>query len=138
MPFRKRARITFTNESENDLSLFTYQITYALAPVPQKAGYFHAQWRRSVTPPSKPLHTILDSVEGEGRYVGTFLAWTQLTEGWFGEGEIKFYLDGDRDFPTICGTGTEDYFGASYGLPAVFTGPYTGNTLRNRPQKITS
>jgi Protein of unknown function (DUF2961) len=130
MPFRKRAKITFTNESDNDLSLFTYQITYALAPVPQKAGYFHAQWRRSVTRRTNPAHTILDSVKGKGRYVGTFLAWTQLSEGWFGEGEIKFFLDGDRDFPTICGTGTEDYFGASYGFPASFTGPYSGSTLR--------
>jgi len=129
MPFRKRAKVTFTNESGKDISLLAYQITYALTPVPQKAGYFHAQWRRSVTQRNKPVHTILDSVQGEGRYIGTFLAWTQLSEGWFGEGEIKFFLDGDRDFPTICGTGTEDYFGASYGLPTAFTGPYSGSTL---------
>ena len=102
MPFRKRAKITFTNESEKDLSLLAYQITYALTPVPQKSGYFHAQWRRSVTERDNPVHTILDSVKGEGRYVGTFLAWTQFSEGWFGEGEIKFFIDGDHDFPTIC------------------------------------
>lgn len=136
MPFRKRARITFTNESDHDLSLFTYQITFALAPVPEKAGYFHAQWRRSVTPVNRPEHIILDSVEGEGRYVGTFLAWTQLTQGWFGEGEMKFLLDGDGDFPTICGTGTEDYFGGTYALPAVFTGPYSGSTLQTEVNKL--
>ena len=120
MPFRKRAKITFTNESEKDLSLLAYQITYALTPVPQRSGYFHAQWRRSVTQRDNPMHTILDSVKGEGRYVGTFLAWTQHSEGWFGEGEVKFFIDGDRDFPTICGTGTEDYFGGSYELPTGF------------------
>lgn len=130
MPFRKRAKITFTNESEKDLSLLAYQITYALTPVPQQSGYFHAQWRRSVTQRNNPVHVIVDSVEGDGRYVGTFLAWTQLSEGWFGEGEIKFFVDGDRDFPTICGTGTEDYFGGSYEFPAVFTGPYSGSVLR--------
>ena len=130
MPFRKCAKITFTNESEKDLSLLAYQITYALTPVPQRVGYFHAQWRRSITQRNNPIHKILDSVEGEGRYVGTFLAWTQFSEGWFGEGEIKFFIDGDRDFPTICGTGTEDYFGGSYEFPTVFTGPYSGSTLK--------
>ncbi len=139
MPFRKHARITFTNESEKDISQLAYQITYALAAVPQGAGYFHAQWRRSVTPRDNPVQTILDSVQGEGRYVGTFLAWTQLSDGWFGEGEMKFYIDGDREFPTICGTGTEDYFGGSFGFPSAFTGPYSGSTLKadskHSPQK---
>jgi hypothetical protein len=130
MPFRKRARITFTNESEKDILQLAYQITYALTPLPQKAGYFHAQWRRSLTQRDNPMHTILDSVKGDGRYVGTFLAWTQLSDGWFGEGEVKFFIDGDREFPTICGTGTEDYFGGSFELPAVFTGPYSGSTLK--------
>jgi hypothetical protein len=59
---------------------------------------------------------ILDGVKGKGHYVGTYLAWTQTTDGWWGEGEIKFYLDGDKDFPTICGTGTEDYFGGAWGF----------------------
>ena len=131
MPFRKHAKITFANDSEKDLSLLAYQITYAMAPVPENAGYFHAEWRRGMTLKSNPAHTILDSVQGEGRYVGTFLAWTQLSGGWFGEGEVKFFIDGDREFPTICGTGTEDYFGGSYTLPQVFTGPYSGSTLRN-------
>jgi len=131
MPFRKRARITFTNESENDLPLMTYQITYALTEIPENAGYFHAQWRRAVTDRSAPTYTILDGVRGEGRYVGTFLAWTQLSDGWFGEGEIKFYMDGDTKFPTINGTGTEDYFGGSYGFPQVYSTAYLGNTLKH-------
>jgi hypothetical protein len=72
---------------------------------------------------------ILDGVQGHGRYVGTFLSWTQQSKGWFGEGEIKFYIDGDKEFPAICGTGTEDYFCGSYGFPHPFSGPYTGTTL---------
>ena len=72
---------------------------------------------------------IIDGVRGRGRYVGTFLAWTQRNKGWFGEGEIKFFMDGDKAFPTICGTGTEDYFCGSYGFARSFSGPYTGTTL---------
>ncbi len=131
MPFRRHARITFANESGRDLELLAYQITYAETPLPDNAAYFHAQWRRSVTERAHPGHTILEGVRGQGRYAGTFLAWTQLSDGWFGEGEIKFYLDGDRDFPTICGTGTEDYFCGSYGFPAVYTTAYSGMTLKH-------
>ena len=129
MPFRKHARLTFTNDSDKDLTLLAYQITYAATNVPESAGYFHAQWRRSVSSRANPSHTILDGVKGQGRYVGTFLSYTQLSDGWFGEGEIKFFLDGDGKFPTINGTGTEDYFGASYGFPENYSTAYTGNTL---------
>jgi hypothetical protein len=135
MPFRKSARITLSNESEKDLSLLAYQITYGKGEVPSDAGYMHAQWRRSTTHRDHPEHVIVDGVHGQGRYVGTFLAWTQLSDGWFGEGEVKFYLDGDRDFPTICGTGTEDYFGGSYGFPAPFSGPYSGCPLRHHGEQ---
>jgi hypothetical protein len=134
MPFRRKARVTFSNEGEKDLALLAYQITYAKREVPASAAYLHAQWRRNVTDRRAPEHVLVDGVQGQGRYVGTFIAWTQLSDGWFGEGEIKFFLDGDRDFPTICGTGTEDYFGGSYGFPAPFTGPYAGCTLKRPPQ----
>jgi hypothetical protein len=130
MPFRKHARVTVTNDSDKDLNLFTYQITYSKTPVADNAGYFHAQFRRAVTDRKNPSYTILEGVRGEGRYAGTFLAWTQLSAGWFGEGEVKFYIDGDAEFPTINGTGTEDYFGASYGFPEVFSTPYSGCTLK--------
>jgi len=131
MPFRAHCRITFTNEGPTDLPLLAYQITYAETAVADTAGYLHAQWRRAVTDRDRPDYTIVDGVRGQGRYAGTFLAWTQLSDGWFGEGEIKFYLDGDTDFPTICGTGTEDYFCGSYGFPEVYTTAYVGNTLRH-------
>jgi len=128
MPFRRHARVTFSNEAKQDLELLAFQITYALGPVADQAGYFHAQWRRADTSQQNP-YVILDGVKGHGRYVGTFLAWTQRRKGWFGEGEIKFFMDGDTAFPTICGTGTEDYFCGSYGFQEPFTTAYTGTTL---------
>ena len=129
MPFRKHARITFTNDSDREIPLLTYQIDYEETPVSANIGYFHAQWRRAVVKRSHPEYTILDGVNGEGRYVGTFIALTQLSSGWFGEGEVKFFLDGDTKFPTIVGTGTEDYFGASYDFPKIYSTAYTGCTL---------
>ena len=114
MPFRHRARITIENQRHEPIPGFFYQITYALTNIPDTAACFHAQWRRSMTKRERPEHIILDGVRGQGHYVGTFLAWAQLSNGWWGEGEIKFYLDGDRDHPTICGTGTEDYVGGAW------------------------
>src|SRR5262249_37808259 len=89
-----------------------------------------AQWRRADTGRQNP-YVIIDGVRGKGRYAGTFLAWTQQTKGWFGEGEIKFFMDGDGKFPTVCGTGTEDYFCGSYGFQAPYTTPLT--PLLTRP-----
>jgi hypothetical protein len=107
-------------------------VNYTLTDVPADAAYFHAQWRRSNTLPYKTVHTLLDGVKGQGHYVGTYLAWGVNNNGWWGEGEMKFYMDGDTEFPTVCGTGTEDYFGGAWnfeqprGEYGVFTGPYTG------------
>jgi len=116
MPFRQHARITIENLSSDLIRGFTYQISYTLTEVPDDRAYFHAQWRRSN--PVKPMqvHTILDGVSGMGHYVGIYLAWGVHNNGWWGEGEIKFYLDGDQEWPTICGTGTEDYFGGAWGF----------------------
>ena len=69
---------------------------------------------RSMTTREYPEHVLLDGVSGQGQYVGTFIAWSQFSNGWWGEGEVKFYMDGDTDHPTICGTGTEDYFGGAW------------------------
>ena len=62
----------------------------------------------------KKDYTILDNVFGRGHYIGTYIALTVLERCWWGEGEIKFYLDGDQEYPTICGTGMEDYFGGAW------------------------
>ena len=113
MPFRKQARLTMENRAPEKAVLY-YQIDYTLTDIPEDEAYFHAQWRRTNPVPYKEVYTILDGVTGHGHYVGTYLAWQVNNNGWWGEGEIKFYMDGDQDYPTICGTGTEDYFGGAW------------------------
>ena len=133
MPFRDGARVTLENRAEESMTIF-YQIDYSLEPVPADAMYFHAQFRRVNPLPYKTVYTLVDGLRGKGHYVGTYLAWGTNSNGWWGEGEIKFYLDGDGEYPTICGTGTEDYFCGSYDFedPAThdryvsFSTPYTG------------
>lgn len=113
MPFRKKCKVTMTNIDEKPMRLY-YQIDYTLTEVPDNAAYFHAQFRRVNPLKYKEVYTIIDGIKGEGHYVGTYLCWGVNNNGWWGEGEIKFYMDGDKKFPTICGTGTEDYFCGSY------------------------
>jgi hypothetical protein len=113
MPFRKRCRITVENLTDSEAGLF-YQIDYTLTEVPEDCAYFHAQFRRVNPLPYKQVYTIVDGITGKGQYVGTYMAWGVNSCGWWGEGEIKFYMDGDTEYPTICGTGTEDYFCGSY------------------------
>jgi Protein of unknown function (DUF2961) len=132
MPFRHKARITLQNIDDKPMDLY-YQVDYALAPVPADAVYLHAQFRRVNPLPYKQVYTILDGVKGNGQYVGTYMAWGVHNSGWWGEGEIKFYMDGDKEFPTINGTGTEDYFNGSYDFDnpdtkqyEEFSGPYSG------------
>jgi hypothetical protein len=112
MPFRKRARLTVENVSAEEVTLY-YQINYTLTEVEADRAYFHAHFRRVNPLPYKDVHTLLD-IEGEGHYVGTYMAWGSNNRGWWGEGEAKFFIDDDDEFPTICGTGTEDYFCGSY------------------------
>ena len=114
MPFRQHARITLENLAPEEVKGFYYSIDYTLTEVPADRAYLHAQWRRNNPLPAQSVHTLLDGVRGQGQYVGTYLAWGVHNSGWWGEGEIKFYLDGDGDWPTICGTGTEDYFGGAW------------------------
>ena len=113
MPFRKKCRITMENIDTKDMVLY-YQVDYILTEVPSDAAYFHAQFRRVNPLPYKANYVLIDSIRGRGQYVGTYLAIGVHNNGWWGEGEIKFYMDGDTDYPTICGTGTEDYFCGSY------------------------
>ena len=158
MPFRKSIKITMENINPigEEMRIF-YQINYALNEVPKDAAYFHAQFRRVNPLPYGDVYTILDDVKGQGQYVGTYLAWGLNNNGWWGEGEIKFYMDGDTDpklskgkkvagstgFPTICGTGTEDYFCGSYNFEnkatkqyQEFTTPYTGVPHVVRPDGV--
>ncbi|HTQ10148.1 MAG TPA: glycoside hydrolase family 172 protein [Fimbriimonadaceae bacterium] len=149
MPFRKRCRMTVENLWHERMSLY-YQIDYTLTEVPEYAAYFHAQFRRVRHVPCKEVYTILDGVRGHGQYVGTYILWSANDGGWWGEGEIKFYIDGDGEFPTLCGTGTEDYFCGSYDFnpgntwlqsdrPSAyveFTTPYAGLPLVYRPDGV--
>jgi hypothetical protein len=142
MPFRRRCRITLTNIGLEAMILY-YQINYVLTEVPENAAYFHAQFRRRNPLPYKEVFTILDGVRGQGQYVGTYMAWGVNNTGWWGEGEIKFFLDGDGEFPTICGTGTEDYFCGSYNFEnkatkqyQEFTTPYAGLSQVIRPDGV--
>jgi hypothetical protein len=123
MPFRKRCRMTLTNLADEPMRVY-YQINYTLTDVPADTAYFHAQFRRVNPLPYKQVYPILDGVKGAGHYVGTYLAWGVNNTGWWGEGEIKFFLDGDGEFPTICGTGTEDYFCGSYNFENKATRQY--------------
>jgi len=139
MPFRKKCRITMENLDDENMTLY-YQVDYTLAPVPNDAAYFHAQFRRVNPVPFKKNYVLVDSIQGKGQYVGTYMAYGSNKDGWWGEGEIKFFIDGDTQFPTINGTGTEDYFCGSYDFDTrrtnkngvetseytEFTGPYTG------------
>jgi len=134
--------MTMTNIGLQEMVLY-YQIDYALTEVPEDAAYFHAQFRRKNPLPYKEVYTILDGVKGKGHYVGTYLAWGVNNNGWWGEGEIKFYIDGDDEYPTICGTGTEDYFGGSYNFEnpkthqyQEFTTPYSGLPQIIRPDGL--
>ncbi|WP_269522509.1 glycoside hydrolase family 172 protein [Coraliomargarita parva] len=156
MPFRKHCRMTVENIGLDDFRLY-YQINYCLTEVPDDAAYFHAQFRRSQPVERGGVHTLLDGVKGQGHYVGTAMGWQVNHNGWWGEGEIKFYMDGDTDpalsdgksvagstgFPTICGTGTEDYFLGSYNFEnkatrqyQEFTGPYAGMPHVVRPDGV--
>lgn len=113
MPFRKKCRITMENTNNVEPMRLFYQVDYTLTEVGDEEGYFHAQYRRS-NPTETSLHTIVEGIKGKGHFVGTYMAVGVNNNGWWGEGEIKFFMDGDKDFATIVGTGTEDYFCGSY------------------------
>lgn len=141
MPFRKSCKITMENINTEPMVLY-YQIDYAETKVDNDEAYFHAQYRRS-HPTEGSIHTIVDGIKGKGQYVGTYLAVGVNNNGWWGEGEIKFYIDGDKNFPTINGTGLEDYFCGSYNFEnrethryQEFSTPYTGLHQVIRPDGL--
>lgn len=138
MPFRRNARLTLTSEHPGDIEAVFFQVDYSLDDeLDDDVGYLHAQWRRTAGAPPGTDHVIVDGVAGRGTYVGTYIGLTALGRFWWGEGEVKFYLDGDEEFPTICGTGLEDYVGGAWAFQDVlepgtepivrtFSAPYFG------------
>ena len=158
MPFRKHCRITLENIGYQQVHIY-YQVNYTLTEVPDDAAYLHAQFRRSNPVGRKQVHTIVEGIRGHGHYVGTYMAWQVNNNGWWGEGEVKFYLDGDLPpgrkvsdavaehggdcYPTICGTGAEDYFCGSNNFEnkllkryQEFTTPYAGMPHVVRPDGL--
>lgn len=149
MPFRSRAKIELISEHEETIPAFFYQIDYCLYDeLPDPVLYFHAQWRREKITEKGRDYVILDGVHGRGIYVGTYIALQTLERYWWGEGEVKFYLDGDMDYPTICGTGMEDYVGGSWSfakqengrtVEQTFSTPFLGYPYySNRDERITN
>lgn len=113
MPFLKSAKIVMKNLHYEDCIIY-YQIDYTKKELQGDIAYFHSQFRRKNPVLKGEPYVILDQVKGRGHYVGTYLAWQSNSCDWWGEGEVKFFLDGDEEYPTICSTGTEDYFGGAY------------------------
>lgn len=126
MPFRESVKITVENDAVEEVQGFYYTMNYTLEDVPKNALYFHAQWRRTNPVPYMEDYLMIDGIKGKGHYVGTFMSWQQNNNGWWGEGEIKMFIDGDKKYPTICGTGTEDYFGGAWGFRRTYSAPYLG------------
>jgi hypothetical protein len=139
MPFRRRARIVIDSEHPVAIDHVFFQVDYTVGDdVPDGTPYFHAQWRRSnATTALGEDHVIVDGISGSGRYLGTYIGVASLSRFWWGEGEVKFFLDGDTDLPTLCSTGLEDYAGGAWAFqdelrthpepkPITFSAPYCG------------
>lgn len=130
MPYFKGFKIEIENIGVRDYVVY-YQIDCEEKEIPEDSLYFHAQFRRTNPLPYMQPYTILDNIKGNGKYVGTYMYWGVKSNKWWGEGEIKFYIDGDTEYPSICGTGTEDYFCGAYnfdvdGKYVEYTTPYSG------------
>ncbi len=130
MPYFKSFKIEIENIGPDPCQVY-YQIDCEEKVLPEDTLYFHAQFRRVNPLPYKQPYVILDNIKGNGHYIGTYMHWGVKSNRWWGEGEIKFYIDGDTDFPSICGTGTEDYFCGAYNFDVdgeykEYTTPYAG------------
>lgn len=116
MPFRKNGKITLSNEGDKGITVF-YQVDYTIGDRhPEDLGRLHVCFVRENPTTMKQDFEILPKRKGKGRFIGAVLGIRTFEDYWWGEGEIKFYMDGDTDFPTINGTGSEDYVCLSYGM----------------------
>jgi hypothetical protein len=121
MPFRKGFKMTVTNESPKRFDMFFYDVNFTIGEEHgPDVGYFHAYFNHENPTTLRQDYTILPKVEGRGRFLGcnqgVVADTAKYGPSWWGEGEVKMYLDGDTDFPTLCGTGTEDYIATGWGL----------------------
>ncbi len=132
MPFKKAAKVLLINEGKERVKLY-YDIDFLLHKLPSNALYFHAYWNRQQSAQLGDDYILLPKVEGKGRFLGISVGLntdTSYSKSWWGEGEVKMYLDGDSKYPTINGTGAEDYIGSAWGL-GTFVNQYQGCTIAN-------
>jgi hypothetical protein len=129
MPFRRNVRVEITNAGPRPLPLY-YQIDYTLErEVPEASGYLHAVFRRENPTVQQRDFVIVEGLRGPGRFLGCSIGIRVVDAGsWYGEGEVKIYRDGDRAYPTICGTGLEDYVGTAWGM-GTHVASYAGSPL---------
>lgn len=125
MPFGKHARITIENTGDLNCDLY-YSIIFSEGALPSETAYFHAQYHAYTPVTYKTEFAVLDNVSGRGHYVGVNLAWRQHSAGWWGEGEVKFFLDGDDEYPSLVATGIEDYFGGAWCFKGNYAAPFMG------------
>ena len=134
MPFARHAVVTVTNESAKRVGAFYYNFDYQLEPAAQAdARYFHTQYRNAFPAPKGQPLTICQT-KGAGHFVGTVVSVLANSDGWWGEGDDNFYIDG-ADKPDISGTGTEDYFCGAWDFGHTFQTPYFGVTFYDNPDK---
>ncbi len=127
MPFRKKARITVTNESDKRCDCFYYYIDWQKHPsLPEDTAYFHAMYRQEF-PCVMGTNYLIADLEGRGHYVGTIKSVYHVSPGWYGEGDDFFFIDGEKE-PSLRGTGTEDYFCDGWGFREQ-AGPFYGTPL---------
>ncbi|MDR2650028.1 MAG: DUF2961 domain-containing protein [Clostridiales bacterium] len=140
MPFRKHAKITVENRLHEDFSGFFYAVSMEENAVCDDELYFHAKFARTNPVAYGDDYVIIDGIKGGGHYIGTQMAWQQNNSGWWGEGEVKAFIDGDGEYPSYCGTGTEDYFGGAWCFNGSFSAPFLGyqdiSALGSGPRQI--
>lgn len=141
MPFKDHARIELVNDLDKAIDLVFFDIDYQLIPAwDENMMYLHAYWHRDTATTLAEDFELLPSVQGAGRYLGTSVTVFlnhRYANGWFGEGEVKVYLDGDDHAPTLVGTGTEDYIGTGWGQ-GHYIGQYQGCTVADKEKKLYS
>ena len=138
MPFHQSAKIVITNDSDQDVTHIFYNVNYQLMDEQHKdAMYFHAFWNRNRLTELGEDYRILPQINGTGQFLGTnigVIANPDYDDLWWGEGEVKIYLDGDGKWPTLVSTGTEDYIGTAWGQGA-YANRYQGSTIADEEQK---
>ncbi len=132
MPFRKGAKMVITNESQYNIDALFFDIDFVRLENPDNdALYFHAYWSRQKSSELRKDFEFLPKINGRGRFLGVnmgVIADPGYGETWWGEGEVKMYVDNDQNLPSINGTGTEDYIGTAWGM-GQFTNLYQGCTV---------